>query len=138
MLRPDRGRLVLGLLCIAAGVMPILVALDIVAVDPGQVSAPMWVVAACGAVFVIGGCMAILASHSWANDVLAGALCLSFAAIGTWVALFSSADDFSGGVPFVAHETNVLIGRWVFGTGTLICLAISFYVFKRAARRVGS
>lgn len=129
-----RARLIWGLVCIAMGCFPISVALGLVPTDEADVMAPMWVVALVGFVLLIAGLMILLANYSRANDFLAGVLCLAFGAIGTWASLFSSSDGFSGGLFFLSYEQNVILGRWFFGFGALICFAISAYAFRRAAR----
>lgn len=131
----SRGsRLTWGLVCIALGCYPISMALGFFPVDPAELTAPLWVVAAAGIAFVIAGFMILLANHSRANDLLAGALCLLFAIMGAWVALFSSSEGFSGGLFFLSSEQNVALGRWVFGIGALLSFAISAYAFRRAAQ----
>jgi len=135
MSRPERTRLVYGLLLIAVGALPLSIALGLLPVDEADVHAPMWVVAISGIVFLIAGCMIFLGNHSWANDLLAGILCLLFGVIGVWVALFSSSEGFSGGVPLLSNAANVTLARWVFGGGALICFAISAYAFRRAVGR---
>lgn len=122
----------MGLLCIALGFYPFSIALGILPVDEAKVMAPMWVVATSGIMFVIAGGMILLGSHSWANDSLAGILCLLFGGMGTWVSLFSSSEGFSGGIPLLPHESNVTLGRWMFGIGALISFAVSAYAFRRA------
>lgn len=94
--------------------------------------APMWVVALCGIVFLIAGCMIFLATHSRASDMLAAILCLLFGIVGTWVSLLSPSEGFSGGIPLLSQESNVTLGRWMFGGGAVICFAISAYAFRRA------
>ena len=128
------SRLAWGLGCIALGCYPISMALGWLPVDEADVMAPLWVVAMAGLAFVIAGAMILLANHSWANDLLAGVLCLLFGITGTWVSLFSSSEGFSGGSPLLSDESNVMLGRWLFGIGALICFAISAYAFRRAAQ----
>jgi len=127
-----RHRLIVGLLCIALGAFPLSIALGLLPVDEADVYAPMWVVAVSGLVFLIAGCMIILGNHSWANDLLAGILCLLFGVVGVWVALFSPSEGFSGGVPLLSNAANVTLARWVFGFGALISFSISVYAFRRA------
>jgi len=127
-----RSRLGMGLVCIALGCYPLSIALGLLPVDEAKVMAPMWVIAMSGIVFVIAGGMILSGNHSWANDLLAGILCLLFGIMGTWVSFFSASEGFSGGVPLLPHESNVTLGRWVFGTGALICFAVSAYAFWRA------
>jgi len=94
----------------------------------------MWVVAMAGLMFVIGGAMILIGEHSWANDLLAGILGLLFGIVFTWVSLFSPGEGFSGGVPLLSGESNVTLGRWMFGIGALMCFAVSGYAFRRAAQ----
>lgn len=125
-------RSILGLFCIALGIYPLAIAFGFIPVDEGQVLAPMWVVALCGIVFLIAGCMIFLATHSRASDMLAAILCLLFGIVGAWVSLLSPSEGFSGGIPLLSQESNVTLGRWMFGGGAVICFAISAYAFRRA------
>ncbi|MGB5624908.1 MAG: hypothetical protein WBM61_04185 [Woeseiaceae bacterium] len=127
-----RSRLGMGLGCIALGCYPLSISLGILPVDEAKVMAPAWVVAMSGIVFVIAGGMILVGNRSWANDLLAGILCLLFGIMGTWVSLFSASEGFSGGIPLLPHDSNVALGRWVFGIGALVCFAISAYAFRRA------
>jgi hypothetical protein len=129
-----RSRLAWGFGCIAIGCYPISIALGLFQIDDTASNAPHWVVAAAGIAFVIAGLMILLAQHSRANDFLAGILCFVFGAMGTWVSLFSSNDGFSGGLAILPNEQNIMLGRWLFGLGAVICFAISVYAFRRAAQ----
>ena len=128
----DRGRLITGILCVVLGLVPVAIALGVIPVSDAQLHAPMWIVALSGVVFIIAGCMIFLGNHTWANDLLAGVLCLLFGVAGTWVAFFSSSDGFSGGIPLLSQAANVTLGRWVFGLGALLSFSISIYAFRRA------
>lgn len=130
--QPDRGRLITGILCVVLGFLPVAIALRVIPVSDEQLHAPMWIVALSGVVFIIAGCMIFLANHTWANDLLAGVLCLLFGVAGTWVAFLSPSDGFSGGIPLLSQATNVMLGRGVFGFGAILSFAISVYAFRRA------
>lgn len=123
---------IIGLLCIALGLWPLSIALGVVAVPEASLHAPLWVVALSGVAFVIGGCMILLAGRPGMNDFLAGVLCLIFALVGAWVALFGPDDGFSGGISLLPPAANVTLGRWVFGSGAILSLAISVYALRRA------
>ena len=110
---------------IAAGLFPLSIATGIFTPQEGSVHAPMWVLAVCGLVFIIGGLMVLMGRKNRANSLLAAVLCLMFAAVALWVALFGAGEQFSGGLPFVSNETNTGIGRWVFGFGGIVCLGIA-------------
>lgn len=129
-----RSRITWGLVCIGVGCYPIAIALGLISPGAGEEMAPVWVIAGAGIALIIAGLMILLAHYSRANDFLAGVLCLVFGAMGTWVSLFSSEDGFSGGLPFLPHDQNIMLGRWVFGLGAVICFAISVYAFRRAAQ----
>lgn len=129
-----RSRITWGLICIGVGCYPIAIALGLIPLGPDEEMAPLWVIAGAGIAFIIAGLMILLAHYSRANDYLAGVLCLVFGAMGTWVSLFSSDDGFSGGLFFLSHEQNIMLGRWVFGLGAVICFAICVYAFRRAAQ----
>lgn len=130
----SRARLAYGLGCITLGCYPIALSLGYIPIVEADIMAPRWVVAAAGFTFVIAGFMILLAHHSRANDLLAGFLLLLFGAIGTWVSLFSAAEGFSGGLPFLSREQNVFVARCVFGLGALISIATCAYAFRRATR----
>lgn len=130
-----RARLVYGLGCIALGCYPLALSLGFLPVDEAGLHAPLWVVAVAGFVFIIAGFMILLANHSRANDLLAGVLLFLFGIMGAWVSLFSSSEGFSGGLPLVSQETNILLGRWLFGLGALISFALCGYAFRRAIRQ---
>tara|TARA_R110002167_G_scaffold149732_1_gene343153 strand:+ start:347 stop:760 length:414 start_codon:yes stop_codon:yes gene_type:complete len=121
-----------GWICILLGLYPIAIAAGILEVDPDKLHAPPWVLALCGLVFIIAGCMALLGQHGRVNDSLAALILLAFALVGVWVSLFSSAEGFSGGLPFVSQEMNILLQRCIFGLGALICLSLFVYAVRRA------
>ncbi len=128
-----RARLVYGFGCIIVGCLPIAMGLGYLPVDASESTAPSWVIVGAGSTFVIAGFMILFANHSRVNDLLAGFLLMLFGAIGLWVSVFSSGDGMSGGIPFVSRETNVLIGRWLFGLGALMSFALMIWAFRRAA-----
>jgi hypothetical protein len=54
-----------------------------------------------------------------------------FGVMGIWVSLFSSSEGFSGGLPFLSQDLNILIGRCLFGLGAIISFALSAWAFRR-------
>lgn len=123
-----------GWLCIALGLYPIAIAFDWLPVDPDNVHAPPWVLALCGLVFISGGCLILLRDRGHFQHLFAAIIAGAFALVGMWAALLSSDDGFSGGLLFLSHDANVTLGRWIFGLGALISLAIcawAWYLFNR-------
>ena len=102
--------------------------------DEATLNSPPWVVAGAGFAFVIAGLMILLARHARANDFLAGVLLLVFGLIGLWVSIFSSSEGFSGGAFFLSRDSNIALGRCIFGLGSLISFSLSVYAFRRALR----
>ena len=130
-----RARVVYGTGCMLLGCYPIALALGIVPVDDAELTAPRFVVGGAGLALLVAGLMIFLANHPRTNNFLAGVLLLLFGSIGMWVSVLSSNDGFSGGIPFIPAELNILVGRWVFGFGALICFAFSMYAFRLAAKK---
>ena len=126
--------LIVSLVCVALGLFLLLIAVGVFPASEAQPQAPDSIIALCGVVFIIAGCMAYLGTRSRVNDLLAAILCLIFGIVGAWVSLFSSSDGFSGGIPFVSNDSNVAIARVVFGAGSLMCFAISAWALKRFLR----
>ncbi len=123
---------VIGALAVLAGLWPIMIAFDIVHVPPESIKAPRWVLAAAGGVFILAGCMALLQAHKRLLDLFAGVLLLVFCALGIWAALFAPADGFSGGLFFLSNESNVKLGRAMFGFGALLTFGCAIYAFRLA------
>lgn len=130
-----RARLVYGGVCLLLGCYPIALALGLLPIDDAELTVPRWVIAGAGLTFIIAGFMILLANYSRGNDLLAGVLLFLFGVLGTWVSVLGPDDGFSGGLPFLSAELNIIVGRWVFGFGALICFALCVYAFRRAAAR---
>ena len=124
------GERAIAIVMVAIGLWLNSVALGWLHLPPEDVHAPMWVLAACGFVFALGGIMVLARHHQTANALLATFLCLAFAAIGAWIALFAPIDEISGGLPFLSHETNGRIGKGMFGLGALVSLFIAWVAWR--------
>jgi len=117
-------------LFILTGLVFILMGLDLIAIDESDLNAPKWIIGLCGLVFSLAGIMILLGEKSPLNNLLGGLLVLSFGCIGAWIAIYGDSANFSGGTPFLSESQNVLIARILFGSGSLMCLAIFIYVVK--------
>ena len=115
---------------IIIGLLVVLIAAEVV---PSQGGAPQWVVAVSGIVFVIAGIMILRGRQSRHNSLLAAILLMGFAVLGVW-AVFAPAEGMSGGIPFLPRTANVVLGRWMFGTGALISAALAIYAFREFLR----
>lgn len=123
-----------GWFCIVLGFYPLALARGWIPDEPDPANAPPWVMALVGIVFIGAGCLILLRGRSRFQHLFAAIITGALALVGLWAALLSSDDGFSGGLFFLSRETNVTPGRWMFGLGALITLAIfvwALYLFNR-------
>ena len=120
------GRPVVGLACIALGLIPILWPTDFEPMAPGDTRAPAWVMMVGGAIFVLTGLMLVTGERRVEGGAL-GPIAIflfmaAFAVVFNWIAFGSgerSCDDGSSG----------WMCRGVFGMGALmIDVALAWYV----------
>lgn len=125
----------MALASVGLGIFLLIVAAELIPGVTRQANdAPNPIIALAGLVFIIAGCMVFLGSKSRANDLLAAVLCALFGVIAAWVSLFGASGGFSGGLPFVGHESNISIARVAFGLGSIMCFALAAWAFMRFAR----
>lgn len=130
MIKLDNKDIMLALVAIACGGYILLIASGVIDAKPST-STPHWVLGLAGLVFVIAGCMIFLRNHSRVLDLLAAVLLAGFTLIAGWITFYSSSEGFSGGIPFLPSDTNVSLGRIMFGLGTFMCFAGFLYALKR-------
>jgi len=119
-----------GWFCIILGLYPIAIATELWPVDATAVHVPIWVVFLCGVVFLMGGAMILIDRDSKFNAVCAAILLMGMGAVGAWVTVLGPPAGFSGGMPFLPGEYNVIFARWVFGCGALVSFMISAYAIR--------
>ena len=127
-----------GCLCTAIGSIICLIATAVIDYPADQVHAPGWIVFLAGAIFTLGGLAIIFRSKPILVNVIGNLMVAVFAIIGAWVAILSPSDGFSGGIPFLPHELNVTLGRWVFGLGALISALILVAGVKHLLKSIRS
>jgi len=129
-----------GTLAAAAGFYFMLVGLGALPPPggPRNLHAPLWVVLLVGLVFFLAGVAIVIQAIGHANAsgelpaeapqwmraaqyLIGVAVFGCFALIGTWITIGGESRQFSGGVPFVSHLTNVSLARVMFGFGAAIC-----------------
>ena len=133
-----KQQILVTLLCVAAGATICLVAAGVIPVDPASVHAPPWVLFLAGFVFVLAGLAVSLQSRPVLVSILGNLIVAAFAAVGMWVALAGPADQFSGGLPFLSHGANVTIARWVFGSGSVLCVMMLVWGVRHTVQSLGS
>lgn len=138
----EQNQPLLSAIAIALGLMILMIALDVIPTDPEKVHAPDWVIGLAGAVFVFAGLAIGFRANELLVSVLGNLIVAAFAAVTAWVALDGSSDQFSGGIPFVPHATNVKIARAMFGGGAVLCALMLIpgirHVLKLLTERSGA
>jgi hypothetical protein len=129
-----------------AGLFILLAAFDVIALDPGSIHAPRWVLAAAGLMFLLGGFMIILRGtegdgqkdlfHEWAEYFVIGGMMLAFSAVFLWVGFGPSERQFQTETSFgpvtTYGEGDALTSRCLFGTfGLATMLGTLYYIVSR-------
>ncbi len=113
------------------GVSILLVAVGVAPVPDNPEYQPGFVVAMAGLVFAAGGVALMLPPGSRVRLASVAILVSGFAVIGAWAALRGSAETIEGGLFFLSRETNALLGRILFGFGSLISVIILVVVIRQ-------
>lgn len=123
-----------GVACILIGVLVMLLGAGVLPVKPSANDAPGLVIALAGGVFFVAGAMMVCPPESRYRSLGAAVLLLCFAGAGFWVAFLAPSEGFSGGLPMAPRAMNVVLARLLFGSGVLICLALSVYAVREFLR----
>jgi hypothetical protein len=129
MIRLSNADIAVALVAIACGGYMLLMAAGVL---PGEMAdnTPRWVGGLAGFIFVLAGVMIFLRNHSRALDLAAAIILAAFALMAAWVAVYG-AEGMSGGIPFFSHDSNISIGRVLFGFGAVLCLFGVVYAMRR-------
>jgi len=143
-----RTMLLLGVVMAFAGLYFMLAAVGLVP-SPGKANGPAWLVFAAGLVFFLGGLGAIIQMAAGADErtgelppdaprwlrpvqyFVVLAITVSFAAMGSWIAIGPGTRSFTGTFPI-----GEVGGRIVFGIGAAIVWLFVFAMAKRTAREL--
>lgn len=117
-----KGRLLVALVCVAAGVVPVLAAFDVGPLHQKDINGPPWLGAAAGGVIVLAG-LALVSGESerfkWIASLAVILILACFAAIGNWIAfgpgLRQCTSSFSGFFFASSRVTADLECRIAFG-----------------------
>ena len=122
----------LGLLLIAAGILPMLAAFDVGPLRQDDINGPPWIGFVAGGIFAAGGAALIAGPQAPLASGLFGVLAAAgLAAIGNWIAFGAGARACSGSIslPWLwsAADLSGLACRLPFGFGALIVDAFVCY-----------
>lgn len=143
----------MGLLFVVAGSAIVLVALDVIPVNPESLQAPRWVVGAAGAMFFFLGLLVFaqgiagpggeqIILFQWVQYMLTLGALISFSSVFIWVGLGAGERQFqsSGSIgPIgVSGQGNDWLGRCMFGGfGLLVAVGTLFYALNRPLQLLG-
>ena len=111
----------------AIGLFIMLAAADVIPSDPKGFHAPRWVIGMFGLLFLFAGLTLGFSDYPRIKQRLAAFLVLIFSLLCGWMALFSEAEKWSGGIPFLSPRTNGMIAKTLIGLFGLLL----FYAFIR-------
>ncbi|MBT3391515.1 MAG: hypothetical protein HN413_14030 [Chloroflexi bacterium] len=139
--------LLMGLIFMAVGGLIILMALEIIPMDPSSLHAPRWVLGAAGALFFLSGALVFLqgiagpdgehdALMRWVQYVLVLGAMVAFSSVFLWVGFGPGEREFqtttSVGPLSVSGQGNDVVGRCLFGGfGVLTALGTVYYAFQQ-------
>jgi len=134
-----------------AGAFIVLIAADIIHVDPSSIHAPRWVLGAAGLVFMLAGTMVALQGafgpnpeesllYLWLILFIGTAFMLIFSSVFIWVGFGPGERAFSSSVSigFVSSsgKGSETTGRLIFGGGGLIGLLITFFMARANWKKI--
>lgn len=136
--QPQSGRPIppwLPLLCVGAGLPIMLVALDIIPIDPSRMSAPRWVLFSAGLTFALAGLVMSLVPLRYDRPALymftCSLLCTTFFLVGAWVAMFATGIQGAIGPIILTGPAADLMGRVIFGFGALLLGFLMLYSWRQ-------
>ncbi len=130
-MRKERNSMLCGVFALILGSFVILAAVGVIRSDEAAFRAPRWVVGLCGALFVLGGLVAVTARYRVLRRILVVVLLAAFFVIAVYASLFTKAESWSGGLPLLSRRANGLIAKTLVGFGAVLLL----WMLLRAIRR---
>jgi hypothetical protein len=129
----ENKKLAIGicLISVLLGFYLVLSSLGFLPIDMERWHIPRPLIGALGLLLVCAGGATVTGGGQRLNDFFAGVMMLCFCLIGGWVSIYSDG-NFEGGVSFLAKESNVSLGRIMFGSGAVITFLCSVFAFKAA------
>jgi hypothetical protein len=119
----------------AAGTAVLLLAFDIIHLEPEKLTAPRWVIGSAGLTFALAGLVMGLIPFRDERPALymfaCALMCTAFFLVGAWVALFSTGIRGSIGPVIVTGPAADWLGRAIFGLGALLLGLFSLYSWRQ-------
>ena len=118
------SRIVVGALLLIAGIVVWLALAGAISLDEKSINAPKWVIVLIGLLFIASGLAAGAISQGSVATWSGGAVVVTMTVISGWVALFGSSAHFSGDNTFLSKSADEIVTRIIFGSVSLLGLAI--------------
>jgi hypothetical protein len=132
------ARIAFGLLCIAAGVVPVLASFDVGPLDSSAINGPRWLGFLAGGIFIAAG-VALMGGerlrHSALSYGLFALVISSFACIASWIAFGPGPRDCAiavAGLLTASGMANEIACRTGFGIGALLLDGFVLVMIARA------
>jgi hypothetical protein len=116
---------------IVAGIVIELTIIDVISIDENLLHAPDWILGLCGLLFLSGGLAIVASPKSSIATWSAGTFVISMTLISAWVAVYGASEHFSGDLLLLSRDSNVIIGRIIFGCVSLLGLVITVAAIKK-------
>lgn len=111
----ETKRLITGGVVACVGVVLLLIGIDVIPQRAVRPNVPGWVLLVLGLMMILVGGSVFLPVGSPVASRMVGVALLLMALIFLWVALLADPRHMSGGIPFIPHYCNSLLGRFAFG-----------------------
>lgn len=140
-----KARLAFGLLCVAAGILPVLASFDVGPLGREAINGPAWLGAAAGGVFIIAGFALLLGEDGSRSDhplsyVLLACVLGALAAAANWIAFGPGPRECT--IAFDELETampaNSLVCRTGFAIGAGILNGFLIWLAAGVAQKLGA
>jgi len=140
-----KARLAFGLLCVAAGLLPVLASFDIGPLGRAAINGPAWLGAAAGGVFIIAGIALLLGEDGSRSDhplsyVLLACVLGALAAAANWIAFGPGPRECTIAIDALETATpaNGLLCRTGFAIGAGILDGFLIWLAAGAAQKFGA
>lgn len=121
-----KGNFLVALVGILSGLFMVGAAIGVFPIEQSG-DAPLWLLGACGGIFIVAGIAALGIDifPKRLRDFLGAIIMTGFLFIAGWIAFGPGEREFNGGIYSEA------VGRTLFGISSIICAAIAVWAWKR-------
>jgi hypothetical protein len=127
----QRQRIAISVFLVLMGLLIASIALGIVPIEESKIHAPRWVVGLSGILLVAVGIAAGIGKPNAVASMCAGVFVIGMTVLTGWIAIFGSGEYFSGDLPFLSRQGNIILSRVIFGAVSAMGLAISVVAIRK-------